>query len=362
MRHPTEVYSKLWEQVSGSRERCPPDIAASNLEAFFTDGSASSSNTGKSVRNDGKRPKVFVVLVDEIDYLVTNNQLVLYNLFDWPIRAIQSCSKRRLVVLGVSNTLNLPERLKPRVRSRIGSQRCYFNSYNVQETTAILKAKISQASPDYDVFEEDAIIFAAKKTAALSGDIRKAFRICRTAAETILRDSIRADKNSTSEKMSVVKIKDVLRSCSDSANTAHSRNISFCTPFEALFLIALASLSKASGREHGEFDIDQIVTKMESMSNSTGQAIYSPPPSHFEALEILSLLADSQLISIRAQSQQISDEMTGFSDSAISMAGCGFGAWPLVSMALEDTSIFMALKDTEHRELAQKYLFQSVFA
>ena len=71
--------------------------------------------------------------------------------------------------------MNLPERLfHPRVQSRIGSKRIFFKSYNVNETVAILSA-MQQASPSYPVFDPDAILFASKKTAALSGDVAKPF-------------------------------------------------------------------------------------------------------------------------------------------------------------------------------------------
>ena len=54
-------------------------------------------------------------MVDELDVLVTKNQQVLYNLFDWPTRAGVP-----LVVLGISNTMNLVEQMMARVQSRLG--------------------------------------------------------------------------------------------------------------------------------------------------------------------------------------------------------------------------------------------------
>lgn len=43
---------------------------------------------------------------------------VLYNLFEWPMRP-----GARLAVIAVANTLDLPERLLPRIASRLGSRR-----------------------------------------------------------------------------------------------------------------------------------------------------------------------------------------------------------------------------------------------
>jgi len=52
----------------------------------------------------------------------------------------------RLVVIGIS-------------KSRIGGERCHFRSYNVEDTTTILKTRLGMlgTSRDHLVFEEDAI-------------------------------------------------------------------------------------------------------------------------------------------------------------------------------------------------------------
>ena len=52
--------------------------------------------------------------MDELDYMVTRKQTVLYNLFDWPTRR-----HARLVVVGIANTMDLPERLLPRIHRRV---------------------------------------------------------------------------------------------------------------------------------------------------------------------------------------------------------------------------------------------------
>jgi origin recognition complex subunit 1 len=68
------------------------------------------------------------VQVDELDHLVTRKQTVLYNLFDWPTRA-----HAKLVVLGVANTMDLPERMLPRVCSRLGLRRISFAPYRHEQ-------------------------------------------------------------------------------------------------------------------------------------------------------------------------------------------------------------------------------------
>jgi origin recognition complex subunit 1 len=60
-----------------------------------------------------------VVLMDELDQLVTTKQDVVYNFFNWP-----TLVDSRLVVIAVANTMDLPERvMSGRVRSRLGKNR-----------------------------------------------------------------------------------------------------------------------------------------------------------------------------------------------------------------------------------------------
>ena len=57
-----------------------------------------------------------VVLMDELDQLVTPKQDVVYNFFNWP-----TLVGSKLVVIAVANTMDLPERVMTgRVRSRLG--------------------------------------------------------------------------------------------------------------------------------------------------------------------------------------------------------------------------------------------------
>ena len=84
-----------------------------------------------------------MVLVDELDYMLTQRQEVLYNLFEWPGR-----KNAGLAVIGIANTLDLPERLDPKVRSRLGSRRLTFRAYLPQpaQIESILTQRLSEAT------------------------------------------------------------------------------------------------------------------------------------------------------------------------------------------------------------------------
>ena len=115
-----------------------------------------------------------VLLVDELDFLITKNQSVLYNLFEWPQR-----KKANLVIISVANTLDLPETFMARISSRIGNARLVFTPYTSNEIREI----ISQRVKDADIFDMSAINFISKKVALVSSDIRKTLSICRQTVE-----------------------------------------------------------------------------------------------------------------------------------------------------------------------------------
>ncbi|RKP25559.1 hypothetical protein SYNPS1DRAFT_4022, partial [Syncephalis pseudoplumigaleata] len=70
---PGQAYSMLWEALEGVR--VTPKHAADLLEKRF------------SSRRLADEPPC-VVLMDELDWLVTKRQTVMYNFFDWPNRPI----------------------------------------------------------------------------------------------------------------------------------------------------------------------------------------------------------------------------------------------------------------------------------
>lgn len=97
---PHQSYTLLWEALKG--QRASPAQALDMLEREFS--------------NPSPRRTPCVVLMDELDQLVTKNQAVMYNLFNWP-----TLRHSRLIVLAVANTMDLPERtLSNKISSRLG--------------------------------------------------------------------------------------------------------------------------------------------------------------------------------------------------------------------------------------------------
>lgn len=137
-------------------------------------------------------------------------------------------------------------------------------------------------------------MFVAKKTAALSGDIRKALQICRSAAELVTQRFQETEGTRGSEALSYPKIRisDVQKASLESFNMALVTAVSFSTSFEALMLVSLAALRRSTGREFGGFDVKDVQTKMEALAYSSGESQYIPPPSFGETLGLLTKLGE----------------------------------------------------------------------
>lgn len=200
---------------------------------------------------------------------------------------------------------------------------------------------------------------AAKKTAALSGDIRKAFKICRDAAELVLN---KIDKKATMNdpgdtvtavgsinKDTIVTPPDIMEVVRQSVNSAQSRRITMCCSYEALMLVALASLSKSTGRERGGFDVEDVMIKMASMSDALGDSSYIPAPGLCETLDLLARLCEANFVALKTPRYASSSSSYG--------TGGGGGVWPLAFLNIDDPAIISsALRKTPHQKLSEKYL------
>ncbi|KAI5846402.1 P-loop containing nucleoside triphosphate hydrolase protein [Morchella snyderi] len=160
---PHQSYSLLWEAIKG--DRVSPSQALGLLESEFSTPSP--------------RRVPCVVLMDELDQLVTKGQGVMYNFFNWP-----GGKYSRLIVLAVANTMDLPERtLSNKISSRLGLTRITFPGYTYDQLMTIIKSRLE--SVQGDIVDADAVQFASRKVAAVSGDARRALDICRRAVEMV---------------------------------------------------------------------------------------------------------------------------------------------------------------------------------
>ena len=191
--------------------------------------------------------------------MVTRKQTVLYNLFDWPTRR-----HARLVVVGIANTMDLPEReLIPKVRSRLGTgadARVVFKPYSREQIVAIVRERIATCG----VFDDSAISMIAAKVRH-KGDIRHALQLSRRAidvCERRLADAARAERrgraSSSAPSSSSAKKKNKARVTIPDVNSAYTDlQSSLCDAavrraslFEKVLIVAIIKTQR-SERAHG---------------------------------------------------------------------------------------------------------------
>ncbi|THG96659.1 hypothetical protein EW026_g5214 [Hermanssonia centrifuga] len=232
---PSAAYSLLWEAVSGhdvQREghlKMGAKEALKRLERYFGSGGGEAGPGGHAC----------VVLMDELDQLMTTKQDVVYNFFNWP-----TLVGSKLVVLAVANTMDLPERVMTgRVRSRLGMVRINFQPYSTPQLEQIVKSRLLSAKEGVsegsapDVIAPDGIKFAAMKVSSISGDARRVLDICRRAVELVQPYSRTARTDD---------VKQVIKDMQNSPIAAYLRELSF---HERIMLAALLRCIRKEGVE-----------------------------------------------------------------------------------------------------------------
>lgn len=136
-------------------------------------------------------------------------------------------------------------------------------------------------------------MFAARKTAGISGDIRKAFQVCRVAAENALVSLEKSGDNlkSFSPSQPIIKMSDIQSSSREMFNSKLAAAVRNATPFEALIFVALASLKRHLGADR-KLLIIEVLEKIEGMANALGQNQYLPVPTFGELIDMLNRLAE----------------------------------------------------------------------
>ncbi|KAF6806565.1 origin recognition complex subunit [Colletotrichum plurivorum] len=243
---PHQSYSLLWESLKG--ERVSPSQAIDLLEREFN--------------NPNPRRTPCVVLMDELDQLVTRNQSVMYNFFNWP-----GLRHSRLIVLAVANTMDLPERtLSNKISSRIGLTRITFPGYNHEQLMKIIQSRLEGVPGD--IVEPDAVQFASRKVAAVSGDARRALDICRRAVEIAEAESLVLSTASNGRKTSAaapnitvrVKIATVKRAILEATTNPIQKHLRSLPFLQKLLLSALLVRIQRNGTVETTFGdvVDEV--------------------------------------------------------------------------------------------------------
>lgn len=300
---PTDSYEVLWNKIMG--ERLTWGAAMESLEFYFN-----------KVPKNKKRP--VVVLLDELDALVTKTQDIMYNFFNWT-----TYENAKLIVIAVANTMDLPERqLGNKVSSRIGFTRIMFTGYTYEELKKIIDFRLKGLNNSYFYedrktgnayimdpevengkelpphikmvqlkMSDDAIEIASRKVASVSGDARRALKVCKRAAEiaeqhymakhgygydghtigklNATEESDEEDANDE-EGLQTVHISHIMKALNETINSQSTKFITRLSFTGKLFLYALLNLIKKSGLQEQQLGdiIDEIKLLIDVNANN----------------------------------------------------------------------------------------------
>ncbi|CAM9110486.1 unnamed protein product, partial [Hapterophycus canaliculatus] len=154
---PTAMHDALWRAIIGGKQ--------------IGEGIDMEKQLDNKLRYHRKRPTatspMLVVVLDEIDQLMTHNRQVLRKLFEWA-----DAPKSRLILVGLANSLEFDVNFSHLDKA---PQRLLFQSYTPEDLASILTQRVGAT------VHHSAIQFCAKKAAATTGDARRAINMCREA-------------------------------------------------------------------------------------------------------------------------------------------------------------------------------------
>lgn len=128
----------------------------------------------------------YVIMLDEIDHILTLGLESLYRMFEWSLQ-----QPSRLVLVGVANALDLTNRFLPRLKAKnLKPELLAFLPYNAAQIKNIITTRLKSLLPAgkegfVPFIHPAAIELCSRKVASQTGDLRKAFEICRRALDLI---------------------------------------------------------------------------------------------------------------------------------------------------------------------------------
>uniref|UniRef100_A0AC35TLZ3 Origin recognition complex subunit 1 n=1 Tax=Rhabditophanes sp. KR3021 TaxID=114890 RepID=A0AC35TLZ3_9BILA len=239
---PINVFSEIYQKLM-KVDKIAPTKARAALNEMFKKKIASR--------------KPIVILVDELDLLVTKTFDILYDIFNWT-----TCLKARVSVISIANALDLPERIASRrITSRIGTNRMCFQPYDHVQISKIIKHRVQH----FECVNEKAIDLASRKVAALNGDLRKAMDIVRIAVEWAIQTNLKV--------VEAKLVSEVIKSTNSNVYQSFFKDLSY---LEHLIMETIVQIQLAQAFDRDEGDNGKIVYSVSNDNfhvNSNGEVM-----------------------------------------------------------------------------------------
>ena len=220
----SNIYKAIYNFIFSSNRNIKTKRYSQYLNKFFENR----DKIKKINLNDPSNSHI-ILIIDEIDFLINKNQNALYNIFNWSIY-----ENSRLIIISISNTLDLPNRLLPKIKSRMGNNKIMFKPYTKDELINIIKSK----GIEYDKFNDDAKKLCCVKVSAINGDLRRVIQILLRAKELYNSENKRKSKYKKIEK------EYILKACDDLFNSKLKNVINSLQICEKIIICAILSSIK----------------------------------------------------------------------------------------------------------------------
>lgn len=183
-----DLYNTLLGALGEGEDHSEADAMATLQDAFCSKNSASKTT--------------YLVTLDEIDHILTMGLESLYRLFEWSLQ-----KPSRLVLVGIANALDLTDRFLPRLKAKnLKPELLPFLPYNAAQIKHIITTRLKSLMPvDNDSYvpfiHPAAIELCSRKVSSQTGDLRKAFEICRRALDLIESQTRSKHENGARERL-----------------------------------------------------------------------------------------------------------------------------------------------------------------
>ncbi|KNA08891.1 hypothetical protein SOVF_158610 [Spinacia oleracea] len=178
----SEIFTKILQNIQPKKKISGSTTALKHIQNLYVQDGESGN-------------RMMLLIIDELDYLITKDREVLHELF-----MLTTLPFSRFILIGIANAIDLADRFLPRLQSlNCKPSVLTFRAYSKDQIQKILQERL--VGLPYKAFQPQALELCARKVAAASGDMRKALSVCRSAIETL--ESEMKEIASNSEKLSI---------------------------------------------------------------------------------------------------------------------------------------------------------------
>lgn len=316
---PENIFHEIYCQLDTSRQSV--EYGRKKTSKDMLDYLESPSNKGQTV----------VLLLDELDYLITKDQQILFQLFNLVSLKLHT----KIIIVSISNALDLTDKFLPRLKSNnLSPEALQFFPYTSDQIKdvctyklkSLLKKRVDiedkennnseDAVPEgfIPIIHPAALQLCCRKSASVTGDLRKAFDICYKGIEMLEGELRRKQENVvfTAATAPKVLISHIAKVCTSSFGENIQTRLGNLNLLQKALLCSLLNLqskkitgevnSASSGRSNKTSNtisvnqfFDHYVTKTSQISEGLLGTLKKG-----EFLEIVSALESGSFVTIQA--------------------------------------------------------------